>query len=879
MKGFFNKKEMESVSRPGGKTYSCVSCGRFNGCENAKLQPFGDFKKGILNIGGAPTEIEDKRGRTFQSKAGRMLAQFYREFGININEDCLNVYSVACYKVTTPTRYEIDCCRKNIMKIIKQYQPKVIVLFGDIALYSVIGNRWKKDLGTISKWQGWQIPDQQLMSWIIPTFDIDFVLNSKNAVASVLFRKDIENAIKLVEKELPVHVTPTIRVLKPEQLHILDKIDNCDIAFDYETTGLKPHAFGHKIVCASVARNENLAYTFMMPNKKEQCLPFLNLLQRKTVGKIAQNMKYEDTWSIVRAGAQVVNWVWDTMQAAHIIDNRPNITSLKFQVYVQFGIIDYDSEVEPYLRAKEDNRNANAINQINELLKKPGGEEALLTYCGYDSIYEYRLAKLQRTIINEKQPKGSPYGAIIVQAYNLFHKGILALAKAERQGIRIDSEYVIARKNELLEKVKKLEEKIVASNFYKHWQHTTKAKVNLNSGTMLGNYLYNVKKITPKKFTENGKGSTDEEALQLLGIKELDWVLERSKLLKLANTYLEALIREPVKGVLHPFYNLHLARTFRSSSDSPNFQNIPKRDKEAMKIVRSGIFPRLGNQLMELDFKGIEVAVSCCYHKDTNMIAYLKDKSKDMHGDMAAQIFMVNPFHKKQEDHALLRSAAKNGFVFPQFYGDYYKNCAESLSSWTKLPSGKWAKTDGVLLNGKPIAEHLIANKIKSSEDFISHLQKIEKDFWTNRFPDYAKWKEFNYELYQKYGYFNLKTGFVCGGLLGKNDVSNYPIQGAAFHCLLWCFIRITEELERREYKSKLIGQIHDALLFDVYPTEIKALYEFVTNIIENELPKAFDWIIVPLEIEAEVCPVDASWAEKMDWDLYWKKNIEDLPF
>jgi len=98
-------------------------------------------------------------------------------------------------------------------------------------------------------------------------------------------------------------------------------------------------------------------------------------------------------WSLVRLKTEVANWEWDTMIASHILDNRPEVTGLKFQTYVQFGVIDYDSEISPYL--KSGSNDGNALNRIEELVKLPSGKEKLMEYCAMDSIFEFRLAQLQ----------------------------------------------------------------------------------------------------------------------------------------------------------------------------------------------------------------------------------------------------------------------------------------------------------------------------------------------------------------------------------------------------------------------------------------------------------------------------------------------------
>lgn len=454
-------------------------------------------------------------------------------------------------------------------------------------------------------------------------------------------------------------------------------------------------------------------------------------------------------------------------------------------------------------------------------------------------------------------------------AYDLFHKGILALGKAERQGFRVDVEYVVTKKKHLTRKIEYLTKQFYESKFCTDWQKGSTKKININSGDQLADYLYRVKGIKPKKLTKTGKGSTDDEALGLLDIPELKDLLDIKRLKKVRDTYLDAFEREQVDGYIHPFFNLHIPVTYRSSSQNPNFQNIPKRDKEIMKIVRKALFARPGNQLMEIDFSGLEVCIGACYHKDPQMIKYIVDPSTDMHRDMAQQIFKVKNFDKENPDHYFLRSATKNGFVFPQFYGDYYKSCAEYLcTNWGKLPQTKWKPGQGVPFGDGFLSDHLIKQGLTSYAQFEKHLKVIEDDFWTNRFYAYKQWKDRLWKKYQKTGCVDLKTGFRCKGIMKKNDVTNYPVQGAAFHCLLWCLIEVTDALEQMGMKTKVIGQIHDSMILDVHPKELKAVKNLVKYITTEALPKAFDWICVPLKVDAELCPVDASWAEKESCDF-----------
>ncbi len=454
------------------------------------------------------------------------------------------------------------------------------------------------------------------------------------------------------------------------------------------------------------------------------------------------------------------------------------------------------------------------------------------------------------------------------QAYRLLHNGVLAFSRAERQGIRVDLDYAERKKLQLTKKIKRLESKFKDTKFYRHWEHSSKSKVNINSGTQLRNFLYNVKKLEPATITRTGLGSTNEEALKQLDIPELDMLLRMKKLRDLRDKYLGAFIREAVDGYIHPFFNLHLVRTFRSSSDSPNFQNIPVRDEESMQIVRKALYPRPGHQLFEVDFKGLEVAIAACYHKDETMLKYLHDPASDMHRDMAEQIFKIK-YDKKNPAHSILRAAAKNGFVFPEFYGDYFGNCAPSLAcNWGELSKGKWKPGQGIDIGGVTLGAHMIDNGFKSLTQFTKHIQSIEEDLWTNRFPDYAAWKEVWWKLYQKYGYIDLLTGFRCSGLMSHNDCTNWPIQGSAFHCLLWSFNELDRILYTEKWDSKIIGQIHDSIIFDAHPDELQDLAKLVKRVTCVDLPAAWPWIIVPLNIEADLSPVDCSWAEKEKFEL-----------
>jgi len=459
----------------------------------------------------------------------------------------------------------------------------------------------------------------------------------------------------------------------------------------------------------------------------------------------------------------------------------------------------------------------------------------------------------------------------LMNAYNLLHEGSLVFADIETHGIRVDLEYVDRKQQELDKLITKETKQLQTTKLYRHWKHSIGGKEpNIYSDTQLRVYLFRIRKLRTENKTNKGLESVDKQTLLEFDLPELNTIIHLRELRKLRTTYLQNFVKEQVDGFIKPIFNLHLVVTYRGSSDSPNFQNIPKRNEEAFDMIRNALFPRKGNQLMEVDFSGIEVSIAACYHQDPVMLEYLTTPGKDMHGDMAAQIFCIEGFDRNCEKHGYLRSAAKNGFVFPQFYGDYYKNNAIGLCRWAELPlRDKWKQTEGVLINDNcSVAANFKRHGIKGFSDFVNHMQKIEHDFWNNRFKVYGAWKLQRIREYQKTGEFRSLTGFKYSWEMRKNQVVNYPVQGSAFHCLLWSLIRVHKILKKRNYQTRIIGQIHDSIVLDVYPPELEAVSKLVKKTTTKALQQEWDWIILPLKVDAELGRVDGSWASLEKYKL-----------
>lgn len=455
------------------------------------------------------------------------------------------------------------------------------------------------------------------------------------------------------------------------------------------------------------------------------------------------------------------------------------------------------------------------------------------------------------------------------KAYNLLHDGTIALAQVEANGMRIDVDYLHKAIEKTGKRIERLEKRLLRTDVSKAWRKRYRSDTNFASTQQLGVVLFDVMGFESVALTKTGKPKTDETSLAAIDDPFIKSYLKIKKLQKAKGTYLEGILKHVTpEGLMHPVFNLGFTKTYRSSSDSPNFQNLPIRLDYMAKLIRSAIVAREGGRIVEIDYSGVEVYVALCYHKDPTMLSYILDPEKDMHRDMAMQCFRV-PLHQMTKQ---IRYCGKNMFVFPQFYGSFWMQCAASL--WEACTA-----LDLKLADGTPMREHLAsvgitklgaqnAKEGPSKGSFEAHIAAVEKDFWENRFPVYANWKKRWYARYQKRGWFKTKTGFICRDYMRKNEAINYPVQGSAFHCLLQGLIWLQQEITRRCMKTKLIGQVHDSVVADVPDNELTDYLNLCQELFVLRLKERWKWLTIPLVIEAEVSPVNGSWYEKKDYGL-----------
>lgn len=396
MRGFFAGSTLASTRKPPSTVALCGACGLYMGCHSPKMEVSGQGRKGILVVAEAPGREEDLQGHQLVGKAGQRLRRVLDKFGVDLDLDCWKTNSIICRppKNRTPTSQEIEYCRPNLMRTVADTKPHTILLLGAVAVEAHLGPIWGEDTGSLERWVGWQVPQHQPAAWVCPTYHPSYLERTQNPMLDRLFEQHIEAALGL--REGPWPQGPPDYGARVEKLRdaaaaarILDEMvrRGGPVAFDYETNMLKPDGDAAEIVSCAVSYRGRRTIAFPWDGP---VVPAMSRLLRAPNPKVAANLKFEQRWTWQVLGHGVRNWVWDTMQAAHVLQNTPKSTSLNFQALVNFGVAPYDHHIKKFLKVK----GAGRARRTNQILKEIDLDD-LLRYNGMDALLEYMLAERQ----------------------------------------------------------------------------------------------------------------------------------------------------------------------------------------------------------------------------------------------------------------------------------------------------------------------------------------------------------------------------------------------------------------------------------------------------------------------------------------------------
>ena len=383
------------------------------------------------------------------------------------------------------------------------------------------------------------------------------------------------------------------------------------------------------------------------------------------------------------------------------------------------------------------------------------------------------------------------------------------LAEMEIEGINLDVKFLKQLSQKTTGELEKITKKIF---------EISGEEFNISSPKQLGEILFDKMKISSKpKKTKTGQYSTSEEVLTELATKNevVKLVLDFRSISKLLNTYIDSLPKQLHKTTnrIHTEYVQTVASTGRLSSINPNLQNIPIRTPRGKEIRKAFIAKNKDYFLMAADYSQIELRIIASLSDEQNMITAFKNK-EDIHSSTAAAVFNV-PISKVTKEQ---RSNAK-----VVNFGIIYGVSAFGLSNQTEL------------------------NRKESKELIDRYFEKYPmlKKYMNDQIS-FARSNGFVETILGRRRYLkNINSQNSVVRSAAERNAINAPIQGSAADIIKIAMINIQKELSSKNLKSKMLLQVHDELVFDVFKPELNEIIELT----KNQMEQAYK-ISVPLIVD-----------------------------
>lgn len=573
---------------------------------------------------------------------------------------------------------------------------------------------------------------------------------------------------------------------RSELLNILNQ--HTEFCFDSETTAL--NTFEAEIVGLSFAVKPFEAYYVPFPKEQAEAQQIINefipLFSDESKTLIGQNIKY-DLQVLKNYKVEIKNKLFDTMIAHFLISPE-----------TRHGM---DVLAETYL-------NYSPIS-ITTLIGKKGKNQGSMRDADIEAIKEYAAEDADVTLQLKDVFVPLMNNDKLEKLFNDVEVPLVhVLSDMEYEGVKIDIKVLNDYSVELEKDVVKIDAEI---------QALAGTAFNIASPKQVGEILFEYLKIIDKpKKTKTGQYSTGEDVLSKLTDKHpiVSKILEYREVVKLKNTYVDTLplLVNAKTGRVHTSYNQVVAVTGRLSSDNPNLQNIPVRTERG-RYIRKAFVPRDENHiLLSADYSQIELRIVASISKDPNMCEAFK-LGKDIHTATAAKVYGIDEAEVTKE----MRYKAKS-VNFGIIYGQGAFGLAENIGV---------SRTE---------AKQLIDNYFRE----YSSIKKYMDDT-----INFARDNGYVQTLLGRKRWLRdiTSNNAVVRGFAERNAI-NAPIQGSAADMIKVAMIDIQKELKKQNFKSKMILQVHDELIFDVEKSELEVIKPIIENHMKNAMP-----LDVPLEV------------------------------
>lgn len=575
---------------------------------------------------------------------------------------------------------------------------------------------------------------------------------------------------------------------KVGQKLLLDKLlKQTEVAFDTETNSLD--ALSADLVGISFSFEAGKGFYVPFPKDFEEAKNlvqfFMPFFESEEILKIGHNLKY-DYKVLYKYGVRPKGQIFDTMIAHYLLnpDQRHSMDTLA-ETLLRYKPLPIESLIG------KKGKNQKTFDQLDlEVQKEYAVEDADITL-RLKHILEPQLPAV-------KADK-------LLKEIEMPLMGVLT--EMEVEGIRVDAEVLKEQSEKISKEIQSIEKKI-----YEY----SGEEFNLNSPKQLGEILFDKLKLDPKaKKTKTGQYKTGEEILVKLKDRHeiIEKILDYRQLQKLSSTYVDALPKEinPETGRIHTTFVQTTAATGRLASTNPNLQNIPIRSEQGRQIRKAFVARDQNHVLMSADYSQIELRVIAELSQDPKMLESFK-KGEDIHRATAARVFNVAQEEVTREQ----RDQAKT-----VNFGIIYGVSAFGLAEQTGLSRSEARQLIDTYYETYPVLKNYIENQI--------HLAR-EQGFVETILGRRRYLKDIN------------SRNAIVKGHAERNAI-NAPIQGSAADIIKIAMINLHEKLQK-DFKTKMLLQVHDELIFDVPKTELEPVQKLIKETMESAVKLSIPLIV-----------------------------------
>jgi DNA polymerase-1 len=568
-------------------------------------------------------------------------------------------------------------------------------------------------------------------------------------------------------------------------------MEQTSVCFDTETTGLK--ALEVELIGIAFSYEIGKGYYVSFPEDQAETKTLLEEFRpffESNIEKIGHNLKY-DIKVLSNYEIPVKGKLFDTMIAHYLInpDMRHNMDVLA-ETYLNYQPV-----------------------SIAELIGKKGKNQLSMRTVPIAEQTEYAVEDADITFQLKQLFTGELESGNVTKLFNDIELPLVSVLTAmEIEGININIDFLNKFSVTLTEDINRLEK-----NIYEQ----AGEEFNIASPKQLGIVLFEKMELVKKpKKTKTGQYATGEDILSFLAKEHeiIRNIQEYRQYKKLQSTYVDALPNEvnPKTGRIHTQYMQAVAATGRLSSNNPNLQNIPIRTERG-KEVRKSFIPRDENHvLLAADYSQIELRIIAALSEEGNMMEAFKN-GEDIHASTAAKVFNVPLDEVTREQ----RSNAKT-----VNFGIVYGVSAFGLSNQTDLSRSEAKELIDTYYETYPKLKAYMSAQV----DFARENGYVETVLNRRRYL-----KDIN-----------SRNAMVRSG--AERNAVNAPIQGSAADIIKLAMINIHNRFKKEGFKSKMLLQVHDELVFDAHKEEL----EIIKPIIKYEMENAFK-MSVPLDVEVGV--------------------------